>query len=76
MERGCKEGMGWGRGPGPIGASEASVREVFAKAAAARPCILFFDEFDALAPRRGHPQLADGIRASGRGGGGMGAVWI
>jgi peroxin-1 len=37
-----------------IGASEASVREVFARAAAAAPCVLFFDEFDAIAPPRGH----------------------
>ena len=37
-----------------IGASEAAVRETFEKARAARPCIVFFDEFDSLAPRRGH----------------------
>uniref|UniRef100_A0A8C5H322 Peroxisomal ATPase PEX1 n=1 Tax=Gouania willdenowi TaxID=441366 RepID=A0A8C5H322_GOUWI len=37
-----------------IGASEQKVREVFQRAQAAKPCILFFDEFDALAPRRGH----------------------
>ncbi len=36
-----------------IGASEAKVRELFARAKAASPCILFLDEFDALAPRRG-----------------------
>ena len=30
------------------------VRDIFAKAAAAAPCILFFDEFDAIAPKRGH----------------------
>ena len=36
-----------------IGASEAAVRAVFARAAAAAPCALFFDEFDALAPARG-----------------------
>ena len=30
------------------------MREVFGKAAAAAPCCLFFDEFDATAPRRGH----------------------
>jgi peroxin-1 len=23
-------------------------------ASAAKPCVLFFDEFDAIAPRRGH----------------------
>ncbi|KNE64468.1 hypothetical protein AMAG_09486 [Allomyces macrogynus ATCC 38327] len=36
-----------------IGASEAAVRDLFARARAARPCIVFFDELDALAPRRG-----------------------
>ena len=36
-----------------IGASESAVRAVFARAAAAAPCVLLFDEFDALAPRRG-----------------------
>lgn len=36
-----------------IGASEAKVRELFYRAASAAPSILFFDEFDALAPRRG-----------------------
>ncbi|XP_048525467.1 peroxisome biogenesis factor 1-like isoform X4 [Dendroctonus ponderosae] len=37
-----------------IGASEQGVRDVFVKAQLAKPCILFFDEFDSLAPRRGH----------------------
>jgi peroxin-1 len=37
-----------------IGASEAAVRELFQRASAAAPCILFFDEFDAIAPPRGH----------------------
>ena len=37
-----------------IGASEANVRDLFLKAQAARPCIVFFDEFESLAPRRGH----------------------
>ena len=36
-----------------IGASEAAVRDLFERAAACRPCVLFFDEFDAIAPRRG-----------------------
>ena len=30
------------------------VRDVFSKAAAAAPCLLFFDEFDSIAPKRGH----------------------
>ncbi|OWB67036.1 hypothetical protein B5S33_g298 [[Candida] boidinii] len=37
-----------------IGASEQSVRELFERASAAKPCILFFDEFDSIAPKRGH----------------------
>lgn len=37
-----------------IGASEALVRELFERAQAAKPCILFFDEFDSIAPKRGH----------------------
>ncbi|KAM0950778.1 putative AAA+ ATPase domain, ATPase, AAA-type, core, aspartate decarboxylase-like domain superfamily [Dioscorea sansibarensis] len=37
-----------------IGASEKAVRDLFAKAAAAAPCLLFFDEFDSIAPKRGH----------------------
>ncbi|XP_043284431.1 peroxisome biogenesis factor 1 isoform X2 [Venturia canescens] len=37
-----------------IGASEEAVRNVFEKARRAKPCVLFFDEFDSLAPRRGH----------------------
>lgn len=36
-----------------IGASEAKVRLLFERAYAAAPAILFLDEFDALAPRRG-----------------------
>ena len=30
------------------------VRDIFSKATAASPCILFFDEFDSIAPKRGH----------------------
>lgn len=37
-----------------IGASEQNVRELFNKAEKAKPCIIFFDEFDSLAPKRGH----------------------
>jgi peroxin-1 len=37
-----------------IGASEKSVRDLFERAQAAKPCVLFFDEFDAIAPKRGH----------------------
>ncbi|KAL7818183.1 P-loop containing nucleoside triphosphate hydrolase protein [Trichoderma aethiopicum] len=37
-----------------IGASEKSVRDLFDRASAAKPCVLFFDEFDSIAPKRGH----------------------
>ncbi|KAF0478531.1 AAA-domain-containing protein [Gigaspora margarita] len=37
-----------------IGASEKSVRDLFERAQAAKPCALFFDEFDSIAPKRGH----------------------
>uniref|UniRef100_A0A2I3LSR9 Peroxisomal ATPase PEX1 n=1 Tax=Papio anubis TaxID=9555 RepID=A0A2I3LSR9_PAPAN len=37
-----------------IGASEQAVRDIFIRAQAAKPCILFFDEFESIAPRRGH----------------------
>jgi len=36
-----------------VGESERGVREVFRKGRQAAPCILFFDELDALAPQRG-----------------------
>ena len=36
-----------------VGESERAVRALFARARAAQPCVLFFDELDALAPRRG-----------------------
>jgi len=36
-----------------VGESERGVREVFRKARQAAPCIIFFDELDALAPQRG-----------------------
>jgi ribosome biogenesis ATPase len=35
-----------------VGESERSVRQVFARARASVPCIIFFDELDALVPRR------------------------
>jgi peroxin-1 len=35
-----------------IGASEQSVRELFERAQVAKPCVLFFDEFESIAPKR------------------------
>ena len=36
-----------------FGESEANVRDVFDKARAAAPCVLFFDELDSIAKSRG-----------------------
>ncbi|KAI1354162.1 putative AAA family ATPase/60S ribosome export protein Rix7 [Xylaria sp. FL0043] len=35
-----------------VGESERSVRQVFSRARASAPCVVFFDELDALVPRR------------------------
>eukprot|EP00873_Tetraselmis_striata_P015255 jgi/Tetstr1/435519/TSEL_024423.t1 len=45
-----------------VGESERAVRQLFTRARAAAPCVLFFDELDALAPRRG----GDGNQAAER----------
>lgn len=44
-----------------IGESEKNVRQVFAKARSCRPCILFFDELDSLAPMRGRGSDSGGV---------------
>ncbi|KAK9866141.1 hypothetical protein WJX84_005323 [Apatococcus fuscideae] len=44
-----------------IGESERQVREVFARARRARPCVLFFDELDSLAPARGAGSDSGGV---------------
>src|SRR5262249_54450156 len=43
-----------------LGESERAVREVFRKARQAAPCIIFFDEIDALAPIRSGPESQAG----------------
>ena len=45
-----------------VGESERAVRTLFARARAASPCVLFFDELDSLAPRSG----GEGNQASER----------
>ena len=44
-----------------VGQSEANVRAVFARARAARPCVVFFDELDSLAPARGRTGDGGGV---------------
>ncbi|XP_005627423.1 peroxisome biogenesis factor 6 isoform X2 [Canis lupus baileyi] len=44
-----------------VGQSEENVREVFARARAAAPCIIFFDELDSLAPSRGRNGDSGGV---------------
>lgn len=46
-----------------VGESENAIREVFRKAKQVAPCIVFFDEIDALAPRRAE---TEGTRVSER----------
>lgn len=36
-----------------VGESEKAVRQLFARARASSPCVIFFDELDALCPKRG-----------------------
>ena len=36
-----------------VGESEKAVRRVFERARSSAPCVVFFDELDSLAPRRG-----------------------
>jgi ribosome biogenesis ATPase len=48
-----------------VGESERAVRQVFTRARASAPCIIFFDELDALCPKRG-------MGGGGEGGGGSG----
>ncbi|XP_010215353.1 PREDICTED: peroxisome assembly factor 2-like [Tinamus guttatus] len=44
-----------------VGQSEENVRNVFARARAAAPCIIFFDELDSLAPNRGQSGDSGGV---------------
>ncbi|ODM88859.1 Peroxisome assembly factor 2 [Orchesella cincta] len=44
-----------------VGQSEQNVRDIFSKARNAAPCIIFFDELDALAPNRGRAGDSGGV---------------
>ncbi|ONH65164.1 Peroxisomal biogenesis factor 6 [Cyberlindnera fabianii] len=44
-----------------IGESEANVRKVFQRARDAKPCVVFFDELDSVAPKRGNQGDSGGV---------------
>ena len=44
-----------------VGESEANVRRVFQRARDARPCVVFFDELDSVAPKRGNQGDSGGV---------------
>lgn len=54
-----------------VGESESRVRQVFARARASAPCVIFFDELDALCPKRSSG-FGDGGGGAGGGGSGNG----
>ncbi|KAF8738589.1 hypothetical protein AX14_010893 [Amanita brunnescens Koide BX004] len=44
-----------------IGESEANVRRIFQRARDASPCVVFFDELDSIAPKRGYHGDSGGV---------------
>ena len=44
-----------------IGESEANIRRLFQRAREAKPCVIFFDELDSLAPKRGNHGDSGGV---------------
>jgi peroxin-6 len=44
-----------------IGESEANVRKIFQRARDASPCVVFFDELDSVAPKRGYHGDSGGV---------------
>ncbi|PFH51085.1 hypothetical protein AMATHDRAFT_143374 [Amanita thiersii Skay4041] len=69
----CESGLGMLAVKGPellnkfVGESERAVREIFRKARAASPCIIFFDEIDALATSRTSDNESGGSSSSHEG---------
>ncbi|KAI3897105.1 hypothetical protein MKW98_015801 [Papaver atlanticum] len=47
-----------------VGESELAVRTIFSRARTCSPCILFFDEVDAIAPKRGNGPMEGGQRVA------------
>jgi hypothetical protein len=47
-----------------VGESERAVRQVFSRARASAPCVIFFDELDALVPRRDESMVRDQLPVS------------
>ncbi|CAJ0957607.1 unnamed protein product, partial [Mesorhabditis belari] len=45
-----------------VGESERAVRTVFSRARDSSPCVIFFDEIDALCPKRSHNESSGGSR--------------
>jgi peroxin-6 len=44
-----------------VGQTEENIREVFARARGAAPCVIFFDELDSIAPNRGKSGDSGGV---------------
>lgn len=44
-----------------VGESERAVRQVFQRAKNSSPCVIFFDEIDALCPRRSDVAEVGGV---------------
>lgn len=63
----CESGVNFISIKGPelmnkyVGEAEKGVREIFKRAKAAAPCIIFFDELDSLVPRRGSSNGDSGV---------------